>query len=433
MGRILGTWLIVGDSAISEGKGDSTPFVKWLPFLVGVAAVGLHTTFLFGHLPDERGLIGHDYAFWLPMLVIGAHWVTEHGLGAQPWFTPALCGGMPFLPNPETPFFSLPQVLVLFADPVSAIRITAVFFAVLGFSGTYLLLRRSFGVSVGAALLAATVFLFNETFMHRLFAGHFAWYALMLGPWVGLWILGESSRQTDAWHTPRDVLRMLGAAIALTVTIQAGSIHVLPPLGLGLLGLAMLWGLRGGRIGPVVARAAGAGLVAGALSAGKLTSLLAFHSHFPRDFYTIPGFEDIGTLLAVLGEALVIGGTSEMGKTLVNIRWHQGAHEFGFGLSPVPFLVIAAGLVWMSMEWGRRRGKRPPSSTRVLVLLGGLFVVLLVPLALNIYHPVWHDVLKSLPVLRSSSSMLRWLLVYTFLVPVLAGLALDRLPKGLRR
>jgi hypothetical protein len=407
----------------------ASPVERWWPLAVGVVAVGLHAAFLFSYLPDAQGLIGHDYSFFLPMLVNGAQWIAENGLSAVPWFTPGFCGGLPYLPNPEVPFYSLTQALVLALDPITAIRLTAVAFAALGFAGAYLLGRRAFALGVGASLLVATVFLFNETFFHRMFVGHFAWHTLMLGPLVALGIIGDNS-PAGGNALARNAIYALGAGIALAVTIEAGSIHVLPPLGLAVAGLIVLCGLRGGNIAAMLVRGIAAAAVAGALTAGRLASSLAFLSLFPRDFYPIAGFDSLGRLFGVLGQAVITGGAPGMSRGMANSQWQLGAHEFGFGLSPIPFLIIAAGLVWVLLRW--RRGEVLPAkpTTRQMVLVGALVLVLIVPLALNVYHPAWHAVLKSLPLLKSSSSMLRWLLVYTFVVPVLAGLALQMLPDG---
>jgi hypothetical protein len=62
---------------------------------------------------------------------------------------------------------------------------------------------------------------------------------------------------------------------------------------------------------------------------------------------------------------------------------------------------------------------------------GAIGVLLAVPVLLNWHQAQWHDVLKSLPLLGSSSSLLRWFALYIPLVALLAGLALDRaIPPG---
>ncbi|MDD1625934.1 MAG: hypothetical protein LUQ26_00440, partial [Methylococcaceae bacterium] len=55
-----------------------------------------------------------------------------------------------------------------------------------------------------------------------------------------------------------------------------------------------------------------------------------------------------------------------------------------------------------------------------------LCVVLIIPLALNIYTPQWNAILKQTPLLKSSSSLIRWWLIYIPVAIVYAVIALER-------
>jgi hypothetical protein len=61
--------------------------------------------------------------------------------------------------------------------------------------------------------------------------------------------------------------------------------------------------------------------------------------------------------------------------------------------------------------------------------------VLLRPAILNWYYAPWTAFLKTLPVLRSSSTLLRWFALYTVLATFFTALALDRITsrRGARR
>jgi hypothetical protein len=56
-----------------------------------------------------------------------------------------------------------------------------------------------------------------------------------------------------------------------------------------------------------------------------------------------------------------------------------------------------------------------------------ILILLAIPIALNVYEPRWNALLKELPYIRNSSSLLRFLSAYILIVVVCAALALDRI------
>jgi len=111
--------------------------------------------------PNRNGALGHDYAYYLPALLDGFIWYRTNGLWEVPWFTPSFCGGWIIHPNIQNVYYALPGFLVLWFDPLTAVRLYWVIFASVGFVGAYLLMRGPFRTSPPAALLAAGLFLFN--------------------------------------------------------------------------------------------------------------------------------------------------------------------------------------------------------------------------------------------------------------------------------
>jgi len=82
--------------------------------------------------PNKHNNLGVDYTYFLPILLNGYYWFQSNGLFEVPWFTPAFCGGVPYLPNPQTMYYSFPQLLTFFTDPASSVYITFIVFALLG-------------------------------------------------------------------------------------------------------------------------------------------------------------------------------------------------------------------------------------------------------------------------------------------------------------
>src|SRR6516162_2944235 len=84
-------------------------------------------------VPTPEGFLGPDYAYYIPYLLTGVQWIYQNGWLTIPYFTPDYCGGVPWLVNPQSMFYSVPQLLTLMlGNPVSAINFTLIVFATLG-------------------------------------------------------------------------------------------------------------------------------------------------------------------------------------------------------------------------------------------------------------------------------------------------------------
>ena len=83
----------------------------------------LSLTIYLPHLFGEGAKIGHDYSYFFPYLLSGHYWFLNNGFDI-PWFTPALCGGIPHFPNPQSLYYSAPQLFLHLVDPLGSIVLT---------------------------------------------------------------------------------------------------------------------------------------------------------------------------------------------------------------------------------------------------------------------------------------------------------------------
>ena len=387
--------------------------------------------FIYGrYLPDEGGTIGHDYALFLPHLLDGYFWYLENGLWEVPWFTPSFCGGIPVFANPQTPYFSLPQVFTLWVDPVRAVQITLFTLAAAAFWGTFLLARHAFDTSVTTALLAATIFMFNGFFVTRIVTGHLSYHAFALLPWLALFCLRPNTGK-GLETAVRYAIDVIAIALILAYAIHAGAVNVWPIFGLSLVALELLQRMAGRAAGLPFWRLAAGGSLALVLSAAKLTAAFSYLAHYPRDFYPLPGLAGLGGLLETVYHSVFLGhGLIASSQAIRNNLFPFGSHEFQFGITVVPLYLIAAGLLFAIVS-------RNTSTTQAFkrrwpyALL--LALTLLVPLAVNYYDPAWNALLKRLPFIQNSASLFRWFAVYLLPVVIAAALCLDRILAVLNR
>jgi hypothetical protein len=417
----------------SRPAGPSSRSEAGLVTLLGAALLLVFGLCLASLLPNRHGFLGHDYALFLPQLLAGFFWSHENGYWQVPWGTPAFCGGVPLFPNPQTPYHSLPQVLTLVADPQQAVFLSVLAFAALGYAGFYLLSRRGLGASLPASVTGAALFMFNGFFFYRMVIGHVTFHGYMLVPWIAFLLMEPPPGEGPAWPAQR-IARLAAAALLVAYLLFSGMVNGIIPALLAVLALGALHALGRGPLRPFVVGLAVALLWAAAIAAAKLHASLAYLSQFARTDYRLPGFGDLLTQLAVLVRSLFLWpGEVANSAGMVNVHWILERHEFEYGVSLVPLLLILAvpGMAFVrgrapaGLRWSPGDGGWWPRA----VLAG----VLVLPLIANLYHPAWNALLKTVPVVQSMSSLVRLYAAYIPVVIALAVLGMDWLVQAGRR
>lgn len=376
--------------------------------------------------PNVRSALGHDYSYFFPHLLDGYYWFLENGIFRIPWFTPAFCGGVPAFPNPQNLFYSVPQFLTFAAGPLNGVLMAVILFAWLGYLGAYFLLRMVFQVNRPASSLAATLFLLNGFFFSSMVIGHLAFHAFMLVPWLCFFLLAPVK---DDWPKTRRraafVCLSILAALCWSYMFYSGMAVILIPAALSVVAVACIRIFSGGSSGSFWGRFALSGIVSLAIGAVRLVPSLAFMRHFPRNEYSMPGTDFLGGI-ELFFRSLFLPGTWSFSRTILkNYQWTPQLHDYDFGITPVPLIVILIGI--LCYVRGNPRA-RLQSTTALQWLHAVLLLVLLcVPFVLNLHSPWWHDTLKSLPVIGNSSTMVRWYVLYILPVLTLMALSLERI------
>ncbi len=387
-----------------------------LAVAVAVVALG-YFGLVVSFFPNPHGRLGHDYEYFLPLLLAGKYWIAENGFLAVPRFTPAFCGGLPLLANPQSLFYSLPQMLSLVLDLVTSVLVTTLVSAALGGMGTFMLMRRRFAASAEAAVLAAVIFLCNGFVLHRMVIGHVTYHVVGLVPLLCHVLLTPLPRASPARYQ-RAAGPIATAAAMLAYVTYAGAANILVPLAIA---VAVIWLLHALVRGPVASfwwLGAGAALIAAAVSAAKLAPAVAFLAQFPRP-YGVLIFDNPVALL--LGLFLGLFLPSQLPDRLVFVLRHE--MELGVGLVPL-FFIIGGMLVAIRrhrpMRWLLRLDRRRAA------LLAALALLLALPLWLNYGDAEHAALLKSLPYIGDNVILVRWFFIY--LLPLaLAGIALTAL------
>lgn len=399
---------------------------RHLPLIIVAGLVLLAYHWIFSaFFPAANGHVGDDFSYFLPQLIAGYFWSMNNGALVAPWFSPGVCGGLPAFANPQNIFYSIPQWLTLFVSPLTAVYLTMLLFAGLGFVGTYLLLNRAFQISTAVAILGASLFAFNGFYSHHLLVGHLSFHAFMLIPLLAYLLLAPC-RCTQIKPLYQHLISISLAAMILAYMVYSGFLSLMPMALICVTIIALIHHMNHRSARLFWPRLALAGIIGLALSAAKLSAGLAFMSHYPRVDYPLPGADGLTGLLTILFQGLFLspdGGT--VLNTIVNSAWQLTQPEFEFGISFVLFLFLLLAPVLL---WQRRVSIRSLALHRYGLGIG-VGLLMIIPLAINIHSPDWHELLKQIPLLQNSSNLLRWLAIYIPLLILFGCLCLDAVIK----
>ncbi|MBC7608516.1 MAG: hypothetical protein H7228_02910, partial [Polaromonas sp.] len=391
----------------------------WLTFTALLASVSL----IFRHFfPLPEGRLGHDYALALTGWFDGHIWFSNNGLSV-PWFTPSFCAGQPFFPDPQSSYYSVPQFLAILAGPVTAAYLTLCIAASLMFWGGYLLARRVFTMDQSIAVLVGGLLMFNGFLSRRLVIGHTSFHGFALTPWLALLLLLPIRSKINAAGAT------VIAGLILGYWVQSGFGTLILAGGLAVFLVGLLHCLRGGSFKSFVLRGAMAALLGAAISAAKLAAAFSFLAQFPRTFYLLPGAASLYDAVTVIASALFLPSqwAHEVGSPkMANLQFLLSPHEWAFNFSIASALLIALLLCFWLLDLARSKPKSAWPGARQTLLLCALLAGLAWPLAFNYFDPQWNAFLKTVPIINTATTPLRWIIVY---IPILAlgiGLLLQR-------
>jgi hypothetical protein len=411
--------------------------------LAAAAAVAFFIWNIARFFPNAHGTLGYDYGYYLPPMLAGFFWQSNNGVLSPPELLPSFCGGVPFLFNPNSIFYSLPQWLMTRMPPVASLLTAWLILGLGGGLGMYGLLRRVFATSSAAALLGATIFLLNGFFTFRMVIGHPAFQGVMLLPAIALALFpavpsaggsapgpatpaAAGSRSVRGTRrTLRILLRAVLGGILLAAIVYSGGVYVVLPAVLTFLFMALMLAYLGRWDSDTAVIAASACLLAVALSAYKLFPEIAFAAHVTRPV----------TLRMTPNLAGLIGGAATS-LFVPQILSHLDPQslvvdraELEYGVGIVPLLVLLAGLVVAfrrhDLRPARLWGVPGPAGNRRRLILLGAFVLLIVPILVNWDALGLRWLMLHLPIVRAMSVMLRFWTVYIFVLCLSTALLLD--------
>ncbi len=398
--------------------------------IVLLGGLGLLSVYyaIFGQfMPNSSGGMGHDYGLGLPALLDGYFWFHANGLLEIPWFTPSFCGGSLTYANINNGYYSTLQFLAFVVDPVTAVRLNFIFYAGMGMLGFYVLLRSGFQFGRTFSFLGASIFLFNGFFSHRMIIGHLGFCFFMLIPFVAFFFLRPICQQGKS-RTWQLIFDMIAGGLLFSAMIQGGFSSMMMPAIISILILGLTHNLAYGRHRDFWIRFIGGGFFGVLFCLSKLVTIYYLMTNFPRSDYLLPGAKTFLHAAWLAVKSLFISPSVDLLRTeaLTNMQWALDRHEWEYDVTLVPLILLLYGL------WGfLKRCKKGEISLHMnhwtRILQGGLLIILLaIPVAVNTYSPGWNEILKHVPLIKNSSSLIRWFIIYIPLTILLSVLVIEK-------
>lgn len=374
--------------------------------------------------PLPNGRMGHDYMLTLGGFLDGFLWFNNNGFITPPWFTPSFFGGQALFADPQSAFYSIPQFLTFLVDPLQAVYWAFLLFASLGFWGMYLYSRHCLSLGRHAALIAATVFMFNGFYANRMIIGHYGYQGFMLAPLIAYLLLKQFSIPL---FSIRNLTLSALAGVLIAYWFHSGLTTLMIPAALAVVALACIAAIKTGNSisRAFLARGLIAALVAIGLSASKLNANLNVMSNFGRDYYLLPGIANPLDVLRFVFQAFVYSNEhvyESVTPLWKNIQWAAMPHELAYGVTPIPFSLLLLGLGLYLLRRQRQISKPIHSRFPILPALTLSFILFL-PIAMLFYSPEWNAFLKSIPIIGSTTSPFRWLILFLPSIAAATGIA----------
>lgn len=321
---------------------------RWAATALLLVAITPLATAGFWYSPNQLGISDWDYYFSLHT----THRQTLLHYGQLPHWNPYICGGTAGIADPEFRFFT-PTFLLQLAFGIPVGFRLAIWLSVATGAIGMLMLGKRVGLSLTAALIAATAATFSSVTIIEIVEGHPNVFAAMYIPWI-FWAWLAAYRQFASSERKFSNTWTIITALFLVLTFFQGGIYLLMYTAMAYMVLPFL-----------VRRHADAwratiysGIWALGLAAIKIIPVLLWLSQFQdrmyaSSTYTIPSLHHI-----FLGRYL-------HGAENVIPDQGSGWHEYSAYIGPVALLLALVGIL---TRW-KHRLVRTLSIAAILVIL----------------------------------------------------------------
>ena len=367
----------------------------------------IHQYIFLQFFPNSKGLVGHDYQQFIPNFIFGKIWFKNNFLSV-PWFSPSFCCGIPFFADPQTMYYSIPQIIYIIFDPIFALK--TFFFTLSGFAyvGMYLLINKNFKLNSYTALLCASLFLFNGFFVYRAIAGHAAYLSYIFVPLYCFFLIKSLENKLNKIY-------LVLSAIVFANFFHSGSGPIILIIFTSILTILLLYAHLENSI-KIFLNFILSLLLGTLISLAKITSSLFFLNNFPRQ-YTATEFDSLFSFIKVFFMSFFFKPNQKDFNESITSMFPFGLHEMEYSVSIIPIILIC--FIFLI---DKKYFKFNYYNIRFIFLI---VVVFFIPILLNVNFLNQFQIISKIPVLSSTWVQFRWMAIYILPIIIISGLLVE--------
>jgi len=375
----------------------------------------IHQYIFQSFFPNSKGLLGHDYEYFIPSFIFGKIWFLNNFLSV-PWFTPSFCCGIPFFADPQSMYYSIQQIIFLIFDPILSLKI---FFLILsGFSyvGMFLLAKKNFKFNNYVSLLCASLFLFNGFFVYRAIAGHVAYLSYIFVPLYCFFLISSTQNKSNYTY-------LVLSSIVFAYLFHSGSGAIILIIFISILTVLLLYSHLENNL-KVFFKFFQSLILGVLISLSKITASLFFLNNFPRQ-YPATEFNSLASFIKAFFLSLFLKPNHKDFNESITSMFPFGIHEMEYSVSIVPIVLIFF-IYFMDKKFLRINYY----NIRFIILL---FIIFLIPILLNVNFLNQFQIIDKIPILSSTWVQLRWMAIYILPIIIISGLLVENFKLGLNQ
>jgi len=372
---------------------------KFFKFLLFFTIFFIHQYIFQNFFPNNKGLLGHDYEYFLPNFIFGKIWFTNNLL-AIPWFTPSFCCGIPFYPDPQTMFYSLQQLFYLIFEPIFATKILFFYLSLIAYAGMFLLLKKSFNFNYYLSLLGATIFFFNGFFVYRAIVGHLGYVNFIFVP-IYCFLLISSITHIN--FSLRKIYLFI-SAIILSSLFYSGTGSLMFVIIICVITTLLIFNIKNKNFYLLFMGFSKSLFLTLLISLSKISASIFFLKNFERINQPLFFENTYDYIYSTFKSLFLFPDTSHFNETVTNkVTSSLGVHELEFGVTIVPLLAIVLFLINL---------KKIINLDYIYKLILLSTCILIIPLSLNAGYFSINKIWSSIPIIGSTWVQIRWNILY---------------------
>ena len=372
----------------------------------------IHQYIFQNFFPNSKDLLGHDYEYFIPSFIFGKIWFFNNFLSV-PWFTPSFCCGIPFYADPQSMYYSIPQIIFLIFNPILSVKIIFFILSFISYVGMFFLVRGNFKCNSYVSLLCASLFLFNGFFVYRAIAGHVDYLSYIFVPLYCYFLIKSYENQSNN----SSYVYLILSSIIFANFFHSGSGPIILIIFTSILSVLLFYShlVNSFKIFFNLSLSLFLGIL---ISLSKITAALFFLSNFPRK-YPATEFHSFISFTKTFFLSFFLKPNEKYFNDNVTSMFPFGIHEMEYSVSLVPII-----LLFFIFFLNKKSIKLNYYNIRFFLLL---ILIFSIPVFLNINFLNQFQLIEKIPILNSTWVQFRWMSIYILPIIIISGLIIQNL------